>query len=873
MLVYQLIEESLAEFQGKTAIIYEDQSITYEALKERVNLLSYVILKEAFSEEFIGMSATRSVDMIIGILAILKAGKAYLPLDPKYPSLRLEHLIADADLKYTLCPDNETAFFSEKGLKTIATDQHYQLQPIEPVTQSEVVCVLYTSGSTGKPKGVCLGHQGLINQIIWQKANGLAGPDVRTLQFSHISFDGAFLEIFVPLASGGTLYLLNDSYRYNIGNLLRFIDEHQINRLFLSYTVVQYLSETAQLNNFYPASVKEIITGGELLRITPQIANFFHHLPECILMNVYGPTEASVWVTELKLKGNALNWPEIPSLGFLVAGIKVYLVDETLQPVSAGETGEILIAGECNALYYLNKPEQTAERFIQWKHPVEGEIKVYRTGDLAVYNADGSLQFKGRRDSQVKIKGGYRVELGELEVVIGNIKGVSQVKVIVREDIPGERTIVAYLVVSDTAITDEHIKKAVANQLPLYMVPDAIHFLDEFPFTVSGKIDVLHLPAPQKIHHSKKQDYKEPENELESYLKALWEELLLIDNISTNESFFDLGGSSLAAIKMMIRIQKEKGKALPLVSVFDSPDIASLAKLIDNYDGASIFSALVAIKASGTKPPVYLIHGDSMNVLCFKALTAYIDPDQPVYGLQPRGIDGKLPPLGSIEEIAAYYLDAIKAHQPGGPYAIVGYSFGGYVAAEMVQQLKRNHKQVLLFGLLDTNAAVIENFMPLDKQLAIKIRRQVPKMIWILQSFMAQPRVVVKYQISTLWNRIGSFFNVQTKKAAPETEGYYNLIDQIKEVHHRALRNYTLKPYDDTIVLFKAMNRLYFVDDFKFLGWQKYTSKTVEVYEIPGDHATMFEEPHCRILAKKLDSALQHAANKIAETSGVGHSL
>lgn len=858
MLVYQFVEESTEEYGDSIAVVYENKSITYKQLFAQVTDLSNAILHYAKNEQYIGISATRSIEMIIGVLAILKAGKTYLPLDTKYPPLRLQQLIEDSNIKFTLCLDDESEFFEALHLSPIISNKKYHLHTIEIPFYSPVVCVLYTSGSTGKPKGVCLGHQGLINQIKWQQQNGIAKPGVKTLQYCHLSFDAAFQEIFVSVATGGTLYIVNDTYRLNTGNLLHYIIDNNINRLFLPYAVVQFLAEISQLYKLYPTSLQEIITGGELLRITPQIAKFFHTMSHCILMNVYGPTEASIWVTELKLKGNALEWPAIPSIGSPAVGAQLFIADEKLNLLSDGEVGEILIHGDCLALEYLNKPEQTAERFINWNHPKLGAIRVYRTGDLAAYNNDGTLQFHGRRDGQVKIRGGNRVELGEIEVVISNIAGISQVKVIVREDKPNQKIIVAYVLLADNTLTEDAIKKDIAAHLPDYMIPSAVVIVTEFPLTVSGKIDALALPAPE---HNLELDinFKAPTTKTEIYLKELWEDLLQLKNISINDNFFEIGGNSLFAIQMMIRIEKNTGKELPLVSVFDHSTIESLAELIDDADTTYKFSPLVAIKSSGKRPPVYLIHGDGLNVINFNGIARHIHPDQPVYGLQPKGIDGKSEALETIEAIAQYYNQAIIQQNPIGPYAIVGYSFGGYVALEMVKQLKQMGRPVLMLGMFDTNVLNAENFLGWHRKLGRKLMRQFPKLMWIIRSFIDNPKAVLEYQFTSLTRRIRHTFNIGTRPINPEIEVYYRLMDKINEKHYNALLKYKLEKYDGKVVMFKAMVRPYFVDDFKYLGWQKYALQGVEVHDIPGDHFTMFAEPNCQTLAKEIDAALLNA--------------
>lgn len=855
MLVYQSVESAALLHGGTCALVYGDQSLTYDQLMEKVNNLSKAILDQAYQESYIGISATRSLEMVIAVLAILKTRKAYVPLDTKYPKLRLEQMIQDAGIKYCVSKEDETGFFQDLGLNSIISDKTYDLPNKLVPFINPAVCVLYTSGSTGVPKGVCLPQQGLLNQINWQIKNGYAKPGVRTLQYCHLSFDAAFQEIFVPLSTGGSLHIVDDEYRLNAGNLLKYIQENSINRLFLPYAMVQMLAETAATYDLYPSSIKEIITGGELLRITPQIAHFFGVLKDTTLMNVYGPTEASVWVTELKLKGDAFHWPAIPSLGKTIGQTRIYLVDQQLNEVAEGSPGEILIEGECLALEYLNKPTETAERFIKWVHPYKGALRVYRTGDLASLNPDGSYQFLGRMDGQVKIRGGNRVELGEIEVVISKIKGVRQVEVMVREDYTNQKRIVAYIIPTDKHLTIDGIRSELKRQLPDYMIPAAFVMMDYFPYTVSGKVDRNALPIPE-INSQQELNFIAPTSEMELYLTGLWQDLLRVEHIGIKDDFFELGGNSLLAIQMMVKIEKQKGKQLPLVSVFEYSTIEKLAKLIHGNPTPEAYHTLVALKASGSRPPLFLIHGDSLNVLSFVGLTKYIHPDQPVYGLQPRGMDGKSDPIDSIEAIAAYYNQAIVAKFPEGPYAIAGYSFGGYVAVEMAKQLKTADKEVLMIGLFDTNVINAENYLTWNKQLRRKLLRQIPKFKWILQSIIENPKKALSYQAISWNNRLRSFLNLGSKAEYPEVNSYYLMMDRINAVHHQALFQYNLKPFKDKVVLFKALDRVYFVDDFEFLGWRKYALDGVEVHDIPGNHDTMFKEPNCQILAQEMDKAI-----------------
>ena len=380
-LLQHLVERAVQTHQDRTAVVFGDRRITYYQLNERAEVLARAILHYAPDADLIGVSASRSIEMVVGVLAILKAGKAYLPLDPTYPAHRLHQLTGDSGVAVCLSTATDLPVFESLGLSVIRSDGAYDY-PLRPViSQNPTACVLYTSGSTGTPKGVCLGHEGLINLLNWQLTHSEAKTGLNTLQFCHLSFDASFQEIFVTLLSGGTLYLIDDTDRLDAGRLLQLIDATPIHRVFLPYVVLQYVSEMADAQQQYPAQLREVITGGELLKITPQIARFFAALPTCTLVNVYGPTEASVWVTENKLRGDALKWPAIPTIGKPIAGIDVFVLDENGQPSPDDTVGELCISGPCLASGYLNRPALTAEKFVRYQHPRLGPVALYRTAN------------------------------------------------------------------------------------------------------------------------------------------------------------------------------------------------------------------------------------------------------------------------------------------------------------------------------------------------------------------------------------------------------------------------------------------------------------------------------------------------------------
>jgi amino acid adenylation domain-containing protein len=577
LLVHHLVEQAISAHQQRVAVVFGTEKITYSQLNERADALCQAVLHHAPQADLIGISATRSIEMVVGVLAILKAGKAYLPLDPAYPQQRLQQLVTDSRVTACVATDADKSMFESLGLTVVLSSEEHRYPQQVVSQQNPTACVLYTSGSTGKPKGVCLSHAGLINLLNWQLAHSVAAVGLNTLQFCHLSFDASFQELFVPLLSGGTVYLIDDTYRLDAGRLLQFIDTEGVSRVFLPYVVLQYVAETADAERRYPQALVEVITGGELLKITPQIARFFAALPNCTLMNVYGPTEASVWVTENKLKGDALNWPVIPSIGKPIAGLDVFILDEQDQLAADGIVGELCISGVCLASGYLNQPELTAEKFSRYNHPQRGTIDIYRTGDLARYQPDGSLDFQGRRDGQVKIRGN-RVEVGEIEVALAQQPGVQQAVVVAREDVTGAKILIAYVIATpETEI--KALRTAIEQQLPDFMIPAYFVRLDAFPKTSSGKVDRNALPA----HERKRPDsvaYKKPRTTLEKIITELWASLLQFDKIGVADNFFELGGNSLLAQKTVAGL-KLKSYTLPITRLYQYPTAAAIARYLE----------------------------------------------------------------------------------------------------------------------------------------------------------------------------------------------------------------------------------------------------------------------------------------------------
>ncbi|MFD2570937.1 amino acid adenylation domain-containing protein [Spirosoma soli] len=579
LLIHQFVEQVSRANQERIAVIFGDEQLTYGQLNERADQLCRAILHNDPKANLIGVSSARNLDMVVGVLAILKAGKAYLPLDPAYPEQRLHQIITDSGLKTCLSTKQDRAKFAGLGVQVITGDQSHSYTEQLVVQQGSTAYVLYTSGSTGKPKGVAMGHDPLVNLLKWQANNSQAGLGTRTLQLAPLSFDVSFQELFATFSTGGTVVLVDETLRLDLSALLVFINEQAINRLFLPFVALQYLAEAAVSAELFPQYLQEVMTAGEQLKITPQVATFFSALPGCVLYNQYGPTECHV-VSQLKLDGNAAEWPALPSIGTPIDNVSLFVVDEQLNLLPDGSIGELCISGSCLAEGYLNQPTLTHEKFTSLTRP-EGIIRTYRTGDLARYLPDGNIEFLGRRDDQVKIRG-HRVELGEIEVVINQMGGVKQAVVAARDGVDGQKQLVAYLVTSTGHTDTLALRQGLSQRLPEYMMPSAFVWMDDFPRTSSGKIDKNKLPSPERKRSEWATIYRKPKTALEQTITRIWAGLLQIDKVGLDDNFFELGGNSLLAQKTVATF-REQGHTLPITKLYQYPTPAGIARYLQPH--------------------------------------------------------------------------------------------------------------------------------------------------------------------------------------------------------------------------------------------------------------------------------------------------
>lgn len=589
--IHQLFEKQAASTPNAIALLSGEETITYRELNERANQLARFLKRTELGPETpIGICIDRSPEMATGLLAALKVGGCYVPLDPSYPPERLLAMAQGARLRIVLT-SRKLATSQPDVARAVQAAHTICLDEVLPdldrelghdldldVRPEHLLYVLFTSGSTGAPKGVAMPHRALSNLLRWQQEQTQVALGQRTLQFTPLSFDVATQEIFATWCFGGTLVLASDAERRNPQALLRLLETKQVERLFLPFVALQHLAETAQGRR--PSALREVITAGEQLQITPAITAFFS-APGCRLHNQYGPTESHV-ATAYTLSDDVRSWPALPPIGRPIDNVRIHLLDEERREVPPGETGELHIGGVCLARGYYFRPELTEERFVV--NPADGE-RIYKTGDLARSLPDGNIEFLGRSDHQVKIRG-FRVELGEIEVVLGQHPHVKAAVAMARTDAPGMTRLAAYVVPgaapldgdSVTALETE-LRSYLQARLPEYMVPAAFVVLPALPLTPSGKVDRRALPAPQLRRPQLKTPFILPQDEIQASIAAVWQEALQIDVLGIDDHFFELGGNSLLLIQVHARLST-RFSGLELTAVLQHPTIRSLSESI-----------------------------------------------------------------------------------------------------------------------------------------------------------------------------------------------------------------------------------------------------------------------------------------------------
>lgn len=603
--IYSLFEKAAKLYSEDCCLIFNNNRLTYNQLDDEVMKVYGNIIEFANNEKIIGVPTTRCIEQIIFILAVLKSGKAYLPIDFNYPKIRIQNIIQNSNLNFCLASKVDEDIVVSSGLRLLEYGIKHSSTEYKQDSMSEnAAYILYTSGSTGDPKGVCMGQEAIINLINWQNKNSISTKGARTLQFAPLTFDVSFQEIMATLTTGGTLVLIDDPIRLDMAALLKFINEQKINRLFLPFVALQALAEAALSIGEFPYSLNEVMTAGEQLKITPVIRAFFTTLSHCALYNQYGPTECHV-VTELKLQGNPTKWPSLPTIGKPISNTSILILNQKKEVLVDGEIGELYIAGKCLAEGYLNNKQLTDEKFLDWKSPEGAEIRVYRSGDIAKYLPDGNIEFLGRQDDQVKISG-HRIELAEVELAINSLSGIHQAVVLASNQL-GQTQLVAYIKPTEEHIDVARIRGELVNVLPEYMIPSYFILIENFPRTSSGKINKKALPSPQYSRPTSAPLLRRPTTKIEKEITEIWSKLLQIRIIGIDDNFFEMGGTSLLAQKVVYTIRKSSNLDISVTNMYQYPTISSLCKFGESADQLSKFEDFSKVKQNNTSTDVAII--------------------------------------------------------------------------------------------------------------------------------------------------------------------------------------------------------------------------------------------------------------------------
>jgi amino acid adenylation domain-containing protein len=569
--IHKLFEAQVEKTPDAIALIFANLELTYRELNNRANQVAHYLQNVGVQpESLVGICMERSLEMVVGILAIMKAGGAYLPLDPTYPQERLAFMLEDAQLSLLLAQPHLIHELPAHTAKVVTIDasgaafaDYSQANPVSSVQLENIAYVIYTSGSTGKPKGAINTHKGLCNRLLWMQDTYQLKECDKVLQKTPFSFDVSVWEFFWPLLTGATLVVAKPGGHQDASYLVQLIAQQQITTLHFVPSMLQVFLEEPGLEKCY--SIKRVICSGEALPLELQ-QRFFERL-NSELHNLYGPTEAAIDVTAWCCQAN--NNEKIVPIGRPIANIQIYILDKQFQPVPIGISGELYISGVGLARGYWNRPELTNEKFIS--SPLESNKRLYKTGDLARYRADGTIEFLGRIDHQVKLRG-FRIELGEIETVIAQYSNVRETVVIANEN-----RLSAYVVPTATFSVNE-LRLFLKEKLPEYMLPSAFIVLEVLPLTPNGKVDRRALPAPDNLRPELVNSYQAPQSEVEKSIARVWKQVLQLERVGVHDNFFDLGGHSLLVIQVNNKLKEILKRDLSVVEIFQNPTIKSLAE-------------------------------------------------------------------------------------------------------------------------------------------------------------------------------------------------------------------------------------------------------------------------------------------------------
>ncbi|MGE5362730.1 MAG: amino acid adenylation domain-containing protein, partial [Bacteroidota bacterium] len=861
--VHSIFEQQAMMTPDAVAVVFEDKQLTYCELNSSANQLSHRLIALGVKPgTIVAIALERSAEMIISLMAVLKAGAAYLPIDTDYPSDRLDFMLRDSQAGIIITRQSLLDRLPDVCAVALLLDMDAASIALCPssdtavaVRPSELAYVIYTSGSTGRPKGVAVEHGAVSYHCsVIQKNYRLSEKD-RVLQFASFSFDASVEQILSALFSGAAL-ILTDNKMKSPEDIHKCLQQYCVTVMdippaFFSLWAVHFRTDPV-------VSLRLIILGGDVL--TPEVLSLRSEwtVPQPEIINAYGPTEATVTAVTYNIPVSFCG-TQVP-IGKPLPMRKVYILDKYNQPVPIGIPGELHIGGKGIARGYLNRPELTAEKFIKDPFSTEEKARLYKTGDLARYMSDGNIEFLGRLDNQVKIRG-FRIELGEIESALTSHPCIKDAVVIAKEDFNNGKRLIAYIVPSSEGefssreLTGGELRTFLKTTLPDYMLPAYYVSLNSMPVTPNGKVDRRALPDPQVI--SKSDSFMAPRDTTEQKLVLIWESLLSISPVGIEDNFFEVGGHSLLVVRLVSEIEKVFGKHLPVVRVFESPTVAGIAGILRKDGDIPEASCLVKIRTLGSHAPLVFLSASGGVVSYLYPLARHLDSNIPFYTFQDKGIIRDTEPFESIEELAEHYVSLLLEVQKEGPFYLGGHSFGGHVAFAMAQILLSRGQRIAMLAIADTCAPDI---LPLAFEPAADLRQIASQLSNSTLNISREEidGLNLKEQITFIACKLEEARHLPEGHAAE----YLRRMIKVSEANNQMLVKY--RPASKVpipITLIKATDKI--PDQPQLpdepgddLGWSRYTSQHVSIYNVPGNHITMMNTPNVEKLAQLIIDAI-----------------
>lgn len=918
--IHTWFEAQVKKTPNAISLTFNGQSLTYQELNQRANQLAHYLIDQGIQPgELVAISMHRCFEMIVGFWGVLKAGAAYVPIDPAYPHERQSYMLQDSQARIILTQQSlveslsTVESLSADSARVLCLDTDWETaiaaypchNPALPASSEQPAYVIYTSGSTGNPKGVKIPHRGVVNHSRAIVQAFELSPRDRVLQFSSISFDIIVEEVYPSLVTGASLVLRTEEISSSIRQFLGFVEAHHITVLDLPTAFWHELVKGLSLLKLtVPPSVRLVVVGGEKAsRIAyAEWIKLVGNYPRWL--NTYGPTETTVTATiyDPIAAHYHPDQGEIP-IGKPLANTEVYILDTALRPVAFGEVGELHLGGPGLAIEYHNRPDRTAEKFIANPFSDDPTARLYKTGDTVRYLPDGNLEFVGRIDFQVKIRG-FRIELGEIETCLEQHSAIRQAIVLAREDVPGDKSLVAYVMPHPEQSFDAaEVRSYLKQKLPAYMVPAAFVEMEVFPLTPNGKVDRRALPAPQTVTTASP-SIVAPSNATEAKLLQIWEEILGIRGISIHDNFFDLGGHSLLVARLFARLEQEFRCSLPMTAIFQAPTITQLAIQLQTAlevpsSPLAEMPSLVRFKEGTAQPPLFLVLAFDLDGELYLNLANHYQGDRPIYGLQFYGHNHTRILHTRIPDMAAFIVEQLRLIQPEGPYLLGGQCAGGVIAFEVAQQLQAQGHQVALLALLD--AADVKAKMNLKGQLlqltpqfqssreATPAALEVDPETTLSESDLnhSAPELASPEQndspeeswekspgklaqiLEKILNKVDGIFKARQlddhlQRGLPVPSDLQTVSSHL--LYDFAVRHHHPKGcFDGNVMLLRATEGDGSKSDEPFrnlyhdplFGWGKRVTRSIQVHDVPGGHGTMLDKHHAAYCARKLQDAIE----------------